>query len=231
MEELLTDLIQRYPHQADEIMDHYILFRQAREAREARLAQVEEEPPEPISELQRIADDSQNVHTGPVNKQTDTNLNLLLNTPIPIGQNTIAEITEAIMHKRKPFKYIADLEVWYGVSIREPDDYLFKRTLDGLWARIKASPHKKELIKRLQEECREMFHKCSQGHISRLCNVMVGFDDDMKPIVSQGELIQDKMSLISSKDISLEEKVMEALHFFREIGLPHDEQIPWIDAL
>jgi len=184
----------------------------------------------PADTLQRLSNDAQNVHTEPVNAQTSTNMKILLDTPVPPDQNTLTEIKQAIMGKRqKPFKYIEDMETWY--TVRSSVDPTYKQLLDGLWARIKRSPHTKELVKRLREEIRESDGKCTQGHFSRLCNVMVGFDDDMQPILSQGELIQNKIALIAAKEVSVEEKVMEALHFFKEIGLPPAEQKPWIDAL
>lgn len=201
---------------------------------------LEEEPPQPVPvpvmaepSLRQLSNDNQNVHTGFVNKQTDTNMKILLETPVPNGQNTIKEITTAIMKKRKPYQYVADIEEWYEMSdVLQPNDYLIKRLLDGLWARIKASEHKTELIKRLREELREMHEKCVQGHISRICNVMVGFDEEMKPVVSIGEQIQTKFGLLSTKDIPLEEKVIEALQFFAELGsVTVEEQNVWIDAL
>ena len=202
--------------------------------------ELEEEPPQPppapnmfIPSLRQLSNDNQNVHTEFVNKQTNTNMKVLLETPVPNGQNTIKEITTAIMKKRKPYNYVADIETWYEKqNVLQNDDYLIKRLLDGLWARIKASKHKPELIKRLREELREMHEMCTQGHISRICNVMVGFDDEMKPIVSIGEQIQTKMAHIASKEISLEEKVIEALQFFAELGsVTVEEQNVWIDAL
>ena len=198
--------------------------------------ELEEEPPAPIMaipSLRQLSNDSENVHTGFVNQQTNTNMKILLETPVPNGQNTIKEITTAIMKKRKPYQYVADIENWYERSeVCEKNDYLIKRLLDGLWARIKASEHKTELIKRLREELREMYEKCAQGHISRICNVMVGFDEEMKPVVSIGEQIQNRMSLISQKEIPNEEKVMEALQFFAELGnVTVEEQNVWIDAL
>lgn len=176
--------------------------------------------------LSDLARDSQNVHTGPVNNQTNSNTEILLSTPVPSHQQTVEEITSALMKRRKkPTKYMEDMVDWYNKHS------LYKQLLDGLWARIKSSPNKKELEKRLTEELREMAGKCTQGHISRLCNVLVGFDEDFKPEISVGEHLQNKMSAIAQKDITLEEKVLEALILMEELGIPAEEQDAWIDAL
>lgn len=182
--------------------------------------------------LGRISKDSQNVHTNAVNKQTNDNVKILTETPVPNHQQTVEEIKKALMKNRKKApRYLEDMEIWYAKDlIIEENDYLYKKILDGLWARIKTSPHKKELEKRLQEELKEMFGKCAQGHISRLCNVLVGFDEELKPVISAGEYLQNKMSAISQKDISVEEKVFEALEVFQELGTPEEEQNAWIDA-
>jgi hypothetical protein len=178
------------------------------------------------SNLAEFSRDLQNVHTKIVNQQTDANIELLLKTPVPNNQQTVEEVTAALMKRRKkPTKYMEDMVNWYNKHS------LYKELLDGLWARIKSSSNKKELEKRLTEELREMAGKCTQGHISRLCNVLVGFDEDFKPEISVGEHLQNKMSAIAQKDITLEEKVLEALILMEELGIPKEEQDAWIDAL
>ena len=183
--------------------------------------------------LKYLSQDSQNVHTGPVNNQTNTNVEILIRTPVPGHQQTVQEIHTALMKgRKKPTKYMEDMEEWYAKDfIINDGDFLYKKVLDGLWARIKSSPNRKELEKRLKEELREMYGKCAMGHISRLCNVLVGFEEDIKPEISVGEHLQNKMSAISQKDITLEEKVIEALVLMEELGITKEEQDAWIDAL
>ena len=183
--------------------------------------------------LREITRDSQNVHTGPVSNQTNTNVQILSDTPVPGHQQTVQEIKKVLIGGRKKLpKYLEDMEIWYAKDeIQQEGDFLYKKVLDGLWARIKSSKNKKELEKRLREELREMNGKCAMGHISRLCNVLVGFDEDIHPEISVGEHLQNKMSAISQKDIPLEEKVIEALELMKELGIPKEEQDAWIDAL
>jgi hypothetical protein len=178
-------------------------------------------------ELQRLADDRQNVHTGPVNRQTEASLTRLLETPIPPSQTTLAELWKLVKSKRVQ----KDVQKWYDVeSCRQDRDWLYRKALNGLWARIKTSEHKVELEKRLVEEMTESVGMCCDGHIARLCNVLVGFDDLFVPQVSTGEALQQKISAIASLDISVEAKVVEAWNVFEELAIPMDDRLPWIDA-
>lgn len=194
---------------------------------------------QPRSDLHRLALDGQNIHTKEVSKQTTDALKFLLDTPlesddvptlahihwqwcdkpyIPSGQKTLRAVMK-------------DMHQWYAVaSCREENDWLYKRAIDGLWARIKDSPMKDELLQRLWEEAYESLKMCCDGHISRLCNVLVGFDDAFTPQVSVGELLQQKMSAIAAKDIAVEYKVGEAWTVFEELQIPRDQRLDWLEA-
>lgn len=200
-------------------------------AAEEIVARTRAFPLEPVEdnrpELQRIADDRQNVHTGPVNQQTNTSLARLLETPVSARQDTLKEIWRYTKKKRIQ----KDMEKWYSVeSCRQDGDWLYKRALDGLWARIKTSEHRDELTKRLLEEVTESVSMCCDGHIARLCNVLVGFDDLFVPQVSTGEALQQKMSAISMLDLSVEEKVFQAWEVFEELAIPMEEREAWVEA-
>ena len=190
--------------------------------------QVRGVPVQTTSELQRLSEDTQNVHTGPVNKQTRANEEILLSTPVPKNPKTLEEIIPNV----KNSKVCKDMMKWYTMkTCRGVNDYLYKHLLDALWVRIKASSDRDELTKRLVEEVTESRKMCCEGHISRLCNVLVGFDDSFKPIVSTGELLQQKIAAIAERDISVEYKVGEAWAVFEELGIAIDERTPWIEAL
>ena len=111
-----------------------------------------------------------------------------------------------------------------------PDDFLYKRILDALWVRIQASEHKTELKKRLWEEWTESVGMCCDGHITRLVNVLVGFDPEFLPPVSTGELLQQRMATLAGLEIETEEKVLRANAIFDELGTPAEERTAWIDA-
>jgi hypothetical protein len=127
-----------------------------------------------------------------------------------------------------------DVNDWYSRSaIREPGDRLYGRLLEGLWALIDKQPHavRGELITRLWEEMSESVGLCTEGHISRLVNVMVGFDDNFKPPVSLGEVLQAKIAAIAAMDIPVTGKLSQARAAMTELGLSASEQAPWLEAL
>ena len=117
--------------------------------------------------------------------------------------------------------------------IRVPGDRLYGRLLEGLWALIDSQPRevKSELITRLWEEMSESVGLCTEGHISRLVNVMVGFDDNFKPPVSLGEVLQTKIAAIAAMTIPTSGKLSQARAFMTDLGLPASEQAPWLEAL
>jgi hypothetical protein len=89
---------------------------------------------------------------------------------------------------------------------------------------------KHELNKRVFEECFESVGLCCDGHISRLCNVLVGFDDAFEPPVAFGEVLQNKMAALFALDIPTDEKLAQAIAFFNEYAVPEAERTPWLEA-
>ena len=180
-----------------------------------------------------LARDRQNVHTAPVTKATTSSLEMLLKVKVPADQDTRAEIAACWKGENKTAleRVGNDMRMWYRIALcRKKDDFLYKRALDGLWALIRASKHKKELTQRLWEECNESCAMCFEGHISRLCNVMVGFDDAFKAEIPIGELLQQKMAAIAEQDVTKEHKIGAAWGVFEELKIPLAERSAWIDA-
>jgi len=191
-------------------------------------------------ELQRIADDTQNTHNRDIRKQTDENVKLLLDITPPAGQKTIAEIRDVWSRVyRVPGRGVqeqqyADMQKWYDTAqCYVPNDWMYRRVLDALWYRIKLVEDLKirhELYKRLQQECAEAFAMCCEGHIGRLANVLVGFDDSFKPQVPIGIILQNKMAVIS-QIADVEERLKQARDLMAELKVPDDQAVAWIEAV
>lgn len=187
--------------------------------------------PPPRTDLERLARDKQSVHTKEVNEQTNKTLEILLKTPrtgdplnavYHLGWNAPSPVFWAVLD---------DMKQWYETpDCRSKEDWLYRRTLDGLYTRINASPNKDELMKRLWEEAVESRGMCCDGHISRLCNVLVGFDEEFQPQLSVGERLQQKMAAIAAKEIAVEHKVGEAWVVFEELGIPKEQRMEWLEA-
>lgn len=185
------------------------------------------------TDLQRIAMDKQNVHTREVTKMLSDSMKFLLETPIPAGQETIAELETAWSGKSASQRknVLKDVNAWYGKrECIQENDWLYKKMLDGLWVRVKAHKERDELTKRLWEEALDSVSKCCQGHLSRLANVMVGFTEEVKAEVPVGELLQQKIAAIAAKEIGVEYKVCEAWVVFEELKIPMEERDAWIEA-
>lgn len=191
--------------------------------------------------LARLAHDEQNVHREVVVKQTNENVERLLAVPVPRNQQT--ETTLTLLWIGKPerprfkdyFRVISDIHHWFTMrSCKVEGDFLYQNVLRGVVAKImsvESEEMRTELVKRLWEECDESVGMCCEGHISRLANVFVGFDEAFKPPVSIGELLQTKMAVLSEMEVSVEEKLSLATAYMNEIGVVEEERVPWLEAL
>jgi hypothetical protein len=189
--------------------------------------------------LGRIAGDAQNVHTTAVSNQTNAGMEKILKTTVPREQQTEKCMVSAWLAGLPTVSWNAvlktsmDVNHWFNVkSCRAENDTLYRNMLRGLVAMINRTDdeQKVELYKRLWEECREATGMCCEGHITRLCNVMVGFDDAFRPPVALGDLMQQKMAAIAMSDLSTLEKLIQARTFFDEVGVPEADRAAWLDA-
>lgn len=196
-------------------------------------------PAPPLAGLAALAQDGQNVHTAVVTRQTNGATEKLLSIKVPESQQT--EKTLALVWLRgldvsySTFLRVApDINRWFNTKdCRIVDDNLYRKLLRGLVALIgqeKDSERKTELYRRLWEECCEATGMCCEGHISRLCNVLVGFDDAFQPPVPFGEILQSKMAAISGMAVSDEEKRRQATAFFDEHKVPQEDRVSWLEA-
>ena len=212
-------------------------FRREIRGIEAAAQRARAVPPPPRPELQRLAEDRQNVHTAAVNRQTKEGEERLLATPTDgrqVGLRILRVFASRAGTLRDVMYVMNDVNDWYSrTTIREPGDRLYGRLLEGLWVLIDSQPSavKSELINRLWQEMAESVNMCSEGHISRLINVMVGFDDSFKPPVSLGDVLQTKIAAIAAMDIPVTGKLSQARTLMTELGLSPSEQAPWLEAL
>jgi len=63
---------------------------------------------------------------------------------------------------------------------------------------------------------------CCIGHINRLVNVLVGFDDSFKPQMSKGEILQNKFSEFAKMEDDTE-KYVQATALLAELGVIGEE--------
>lgn len=193
--------------------------------------------------LGQIAADRQNVHTSVVSAQTNEALEKLLEIAAKIPSTRRYRSPDWIAARWLPQSYgswpkvkriVDDIYLWYNrESCRTTNDRLYKRALDGVYEKIRSladSDQKMELWQRLFEECDDAVAMCCEGHISRLCNVFVGFDEAFAPPVAVGEILQNRLAAISLLDISADEKKEQAIQVMDELKVPDIERDVWLDA-
>jgi hypothetical protein len=188
--------------------------------------------------LRAIARDAQNVHTTVVSRQTNSAVEKLLAVQVPKEQQTEKAMVRSWIALLPTswhtiLRTTNDVNKWFNTkTCREHEDHLYRKLLRGLVATIDRTDNemRPELYKRLWEECTESVGLCCEGHMSRLCNVMVGFDDAFKPPVSVGDILQQKMAAIAGLDVAVEMKHTHAAAVFDELGIPAEQRQPWLDA-
>ena len=187
-----------------------------------------------------IARDVQNVHTRVISDQTNKGLEKLLEASK--DQRTLRApewfaarwLPRAYGNWNDVSRTVVDMKYWYDRALcKTPNDWLYRRALDGLYLTIKNIKDESlqaEVFKRAFEECLESVAMCCEGHISRVCNVLVGFDDAFAPPVPFGEILQNKMAAIYAMEIDTDKKVILATDFFNEFAVPQAERSAWLEA-
>lgn len=187
-----------------------------------------------------IARDVQNVHTRVISDQTNKGLEKLLEASKGYKEMRAPDwfasrwLIKAYGGWKDVVRVVNDMQHWYGQkTCKVADDRLYQRALDGLYVKIRNITDTElhnEIFKRAFEECLESVGMCCEGHISRLSNVMVGFDDAFEPPVPFGEILQNKMAAISAMEIEPDEKRTLATEFLNEFAVPDGERSAWLEA-
>lgn len=188
----------------------------------------------PVANLGAFAKDKQSIHIKEVEAITNTGITDLAKMNIPEGQKTLSEIQEAFAGKAFTEKIIADMKDWgKRKAVMHATNNVYRATLRGLWAKIKTfdGETKKELINRLYEEAYESLGMCADGHVGRLVNVLVGFDETFKSQVSPMEYFQNNIAKIAENTAPMDFKIEQAKRLMDDINMPEDQRGAWLSAL
>jgi len=189
----------------------------------------------------QLAADSQNVHTREITQQMRDSINILLAVEVPKDQTgsvremRVGWIERGYSEHEIDVVYRDVVNWWNKDTIYSADDKLYRRLLRGLWWTIKQykADLRTELEKRLWEELRDgaiPYSVCTQGHVARLSNVMIGFHDAFVPPVPVGEILQQKMAAIYGMDVSQDEQLSLAKSILAELKVPADQHDNWLSA-
>jgi hypothetical protein len=191
----------------------------------------------PVENLGKIATDSQNIHSVSATRSTNDGIFILENQDVPLSQKTVNEIREIWLEMFDPQQVetlIRDMKDWGSrLQVMDKKKNVYKVVLRGLWAKIKTFQDKElktELVKRLFEECSEALGMCADGHVGRLVNVLVGYDEQFKSNISPKEYFQNNMALIAKSDVPLAFKIDQAKKLMDEASIPEEEREAWLEA-
>jgi hypothetical protein len=182
-------------------------------------------------DLEAFARDPQSVHRSSVQESLQKGLDFLMTVPITPPLDSFNEIVNEYMgadlfRQKRPVCLTLALDIdTLSVQIG-PQLIVYADLLNHLWAYIRGHEHKGELVKRLMEELEEGMNTCGNGKVSRLVNVLAGFEE--------GILVADLESAFQSKMAalrSLPDRLHSAQELFREYTIPMDQQMVWLQAL
>lgn len=155
-------------------------------------------------ELQRFADDNQNVHTTEAVNRTKQVVKEVLKITVPQDYRwnvrTVSKTPgEIIMNCALGINACRIMMDKYTLdeNIYEMGNGIYGKVLDGVWQYIKHSNDKNDLCKILAEELRENVGMCLQGNLSRLCNVLAGYMEGIGPQESLAEILGREFAIIS----------------------------------
>jgi hypothetical protein len=200
-------------------------------------------PAAPVGVLGGLAADTQSVHREVVVQQTNTNTEILLEASKEAAEDFDPEswvTTWWLLMPNRPtfniyYRVMQDIHFWYTKkTCKVASDWLYKRVFTGAVFKISAvedRDRRYELAKRLWEECMESVDMCCEGHIGRLANVFVGFDENFKSPASPNEMLQTQLAEIAQLKLRPEVKLAKAKTVMDELGIPEAERGPWLEAL
>ena len=192
--------------------------------------------------LARFTNDRQNVHTPEANKLVaDANAELAKAEAIEGSLKLIhARFIERGFGTPKQRNEVnRDMKKWYteprvmaAVGVMQVNDFAYKHLLDKVWGLIQKSKHKDDLEQRLWEEALDSLGMCTQGHMTRLANVLQGFEEAVeapKVEIPKGERLQAAMAQIA--ELPQNERESAARRVFAELEIPEERQGSWLEAL
>ena len=205
--------------------------------RERRRAAELEEWTVPDEEEEKFHDDNQNIHREvTVNEVVKKTIEKVIVIPVPAEYRwnmvTISKTPGDIIAwckisiaagKLLMEKYTSDETIYEMVP------GIYGKTLDSVWQYIKEHSDKEVLIKTLKTELEDNVNMCAQGNLTRLCNVLQGYLDEMpKPSVAEilGDLLPPLMHI---EDPMVRRE--KALQIMRTHNVPEDQHAPWLAGL
>ena len=223
-EEPIEDLL--YDHSEGE--DHELVLMQTLPSMSSQ--EKEGESVEGQQQDHHIYESSQNVHKTKISSIINAKLTKLYQDPFDdtefffltrnefmkeVEQSGLVKTTEQMKGIERGLGRIAADPTTF-----EPVNITLKEVFQRVWGRMKASQHKPELLRRIIEELIDTAEFCASGYLSRLINVLSGFEDvelrendqDMMFTNETEQEIKAKLTKLLQDDVTfLDEFTQEAV--------------------
>ena len=138
-------------------------------------------------------------------------LKIWIDNLIKITPKTLTDdnyLDELLKYKINNIKTI--IKYCYDNTVHDIFNITFKELFIIVFDIIINHPHKEELLKILDNEMKDSICKCFTGRITRLVNVLNGFDSNIKIEINEAEQIGAVLSLLRDKYSNDEEFKIEA---------------------
>jgi hypothetical protein len=179
--------------------------------------------------LKELSNDRQNIHTKPIVETVLVRAKELISFSRNSSDDDVVLylLSDELLSNKA--KENLNSHFYSNESIYELPKPTYRMVLQGLWKYIqKQTPIiREEMIERLRQELEDNVGTCAQGNISRLTNVLNGYDNkSVEPQIS----LSDIMAQISKeKNLSVrKEKAKETLMKHK---VPKEEFKAWMEAI
>ena len=191
----------------------------------------------PVRELERFANDRQNVHTTEAVKKVKEIIEKVLEVPVPAEYKwNIAECSktpgEIILECKLTPKAAWQMSAMYcnDSEIYEMGKGIYGRVLDCVWQFIVKSEHKEDLCRILKSELQDNIGMCAQGNLSRLANILAGYMDGVKSQESLSEILGRELPpLMEIEDAGL--RMIQFIEKMQENNVPPKNWLIWAEPL
>lgn len=161
-----------------------------------------------------VYNDPQNVHNHAINESVIAGASLLVkkdNPSEPPPLNIEYELRRLCPQTERKWK--KSLRRVRNDATKFKDGMTIQMVFDRVCHVIARSPHRQELLKRMAEELVDMEGLCSTGHMSRIMNIVQGFEDtpeELKIRLDPKEEVYASISTFFTKELQdADEQIME----------------------
>lgn len=161
-----------------------------------------------------VYDDSQNVHNHAINESVIQSASLLVKDKNRLASSPL-DLEKVLMevHPSQEDKWRKSLRRIETDATKFKDGMTLRDVLQKVVGVVSASPHRDEMLRRLGEELVDMDGLCATGHLSRLVNVLQGFEDtpeDLRIRINpKDEIYASLSSYLTAELQNADEQLME----------------------